>query len=49
MGCGSIAYRSMACGSMAYGYIGYGYMVYGSRVVFNKGPIGVSLDNKVIV
>ena len=49
MGCGSIAYRSMACGSMAYGYIGYGYMVYGSRVAFSEGPIGVSLGNRVVV
>ena len=39
MGCGSIACGSKACGYIVCGYIGYGSI----------GPVGVSLDNRVMV
>ena len=34
----------MGCGYIDYGYIVYGYIGYGSI-----GPVGVSLDNRVMV
>ena len=54
MGCGSIAYRSVACGCIVYGFIACRYMacrytVYGSGVAFSESLIGVPLGNGVVV